>query len=183
MLIESLKALVPPSGYTARGWTWPQVEESIGLTLPDDFKQIVTCYGPGIWADWIILVTPQASDSPYELVSYASSILEGERGFLSDLTAEQRAEEFPYTLFPEPGGLYPFGYSGGGDNFYWRTAGHPNDWPVVLNYSRDTATTEFPFGIGRLLEGYLRRELGEPAFPANECAPDKFFVQFPNFSP
>ena len=183
MLIESLKALVPPSGYTARGWVWPQVEALIGLTLPDDFKQIVTYYGPGIWADWIILFTPVTAGSPYDLESWPADMLEQERGFLGDLTAEQRAEEFPYRLYPEAGGLYPFALSAQGDRFFWRTVGPPDEWPVVLSYARDTATTEFPFGIGELLERYLRNELDEQAFPRHDSPPDKLFVQFPNFSP
>ncbi len=179
MSIESLNALAPPTGYTAQGWTWPRVEESMGMKLPNDFKQIVTCYGPGVWLDWIILYVPGAINRHLALESVPWEILDGDRGVLSDLTAEQRAEEFPYLLYPEPGGLFPFAYTSGGDKLYWRTGGHPDDWPIVENDSRDTATTEFPFGIGELLVRYLRDELDEEVFPRPEPRPDKLFVPFP----
>ena len=180
MSIDVIKALAPARPYVARDRAWSHVEASIGLALPDDFKQIVTYYGPGIWAEWIILFTPVTAGTPYDLESWPADMLEQERGFLGDLTAEQRAEEFPYRLYPEAGGLYPFALSAQGDRLFWRTVGHPNDWPVVLSYTRDTATTEFPFGIGELLERFLRNELDEEAFPRHESPPDKLFVPFPS---
>ncbi len=180
MSIESLKVLAPPTGYKPEGWTWPRVEASMGMRLPNDFKQIVTCYGPGVWADWVILFAPKATGTPHALESAPQDILEGERGFLSDLTAEQRTEEFPYLLHPEPGGLFPFAVTAGGDTLYWRTGGHPDDWPIIENDSRDTATTEFPFGIGELLVRFLRDELDEEVFPRPEPRPDKLFVPFPS---
>jgi hypothetical protein len=41
--------------------------------------------------------------------------------------------QFPYPLYPEPGGLLPWGDIGGGGYAFWLTGpAEPEDWPVVI---------------------------------------------------
>ncbi len=45
-------------------------------------------------------------------------------------------EAVPYPVFPQPGGLLPFGTLGDVDILNWRTAGDPDQWPFVY-YNRE----------------------------------------------
>jgi hypothetical protein len=44
--------------------------------------------------------------------------------------------EIPYPVFPEPGGLLPFGTLGDVDNLNWLAVGEPDRWPFVY-YDRE----------------------------------------------
>jgi len=84
---------------------------------------------------------------------------------LSDSTNDQlenwrhwRAErhgQFPYPIFPEPGGLLPWGDIRGGGVAFWLTErADPDGWPVVVTSHEceywdrfDGTVCEFPIGI------------------------------------
>lgn len=44
---------------------------------------------------------------------------------------EDFSEQVPFPLWPEPGGLLPWGSTDNNDHVFWLTIGEPDRWPVV----------------------------------------------------
>lgn len=53
--LQSLKTIAPPPNVPneAQG-DWEQVESTIGLTLPEDYKNLITEYGTGRFSDFLM---------------------------------------------------------------------------------------------------------------------------------
>jgi len=74
----------------------------------------------------------------------------------------------PYAVHPDPDGIYPWGATSNGDWLFWRTAGHPDSWPIVGTdggaewYEFDGTMTEF---LAAVLSRDLQFELFPDAFP------------------
>jgi hypothetical protein len=82
----------------------------------------------------------------------------------------------PYRLYPEAGGLYPWGTTGNGDYLHWATAGPPNRWQVVVWNCSETEFVAF--------EGMsLVRFLTELVAGRLDVFPKAFFVPTPKFIP
>ncbi len=83
----------------------------------------------------------------------------------------------PYPLFPEPGGLLPWGHSGNGHYFNWRMIGNNGDWDVAV-----WATDLFAFSLceGKSMTGFL---LDIIAGKDDAEFPSLFFDQSPLFVP
>jgi hypothetical protein len=100
-----------------------------------------------------------------------------EMAFTEQLRAEEGLEaapepepSFPYPLWPEPGGIFPWA-EGSREAFFWlRSVPEPASWPVVwwhgddLEWERfDGTATEF---LIALVTGQIEaRRLGSPSFP------------------
>ena len=47
-------------------------------------------------------------------------------------TKDDYPDEVPYPLFPDSGGLYPFGIDGNGNTFLWKTEANANKWAITF---------------------------------------------------
>ncbi|SMD25230.1 hypothetical protein [Lentzea albidocapillata] len=114
---------------TVNQFDWAAVESSIGLALPDDYKHLVEIFPDGRFQAFVRLIRPGAVQSPpTEYLGYYAYRLEDMRGW-----RQKEPARFPHPIFPEPGGLLPWGVSHRADLFFWLTDGDdPNKWPVVL---------------------------------------------------
>lgn len=128
MSLYELRMLVPspemPVGKGTRG-QWDAVEEVLRTRLPQDYKQLVDCYGIGWFANWICVFSPFSDE--FNLITMQQSILDRHR------QGQRTSPEYapPYPAFPEPGGLLPWGQDDNAGVFCWLTSGNPDDWPVV----------------------------------------------------
>jgi hypothetical protein len=109
---------------------WEVIERAAGIELPADYKVFSEYFPAGWFRRFVRLRKP-------------ARLPGGEQRFLSGFAAEQmetlrawRAEgqgEFPYPLFPEPGGLLMWGSLRSRGYAFWLTGpGAPDSWPVVL---------------------------------------------------
>lgn len=171
-VFDRLMALAPPPGnpVAARG-DWSVAVARAGTLLPTDYRRLVGLYGCGIFGGEVWLCSPFAENPNIELVEYGRGLLEGDRD-----VRQLFPDAFPYPLFPEPGGLLPWGRTHGGDNLYWRTAGEPDGWTVVANGSRSADYEEFPGGVAAFLAAWLAGEWSPPVLPA---AVPRGFESFP----
>jgi uncharacterized protein (TIGR02996 family) len=122
--LDELRVVMPPPKrlLNASG-KWEEVEQALGLTLPSDYKAFIRTYGSGT-AGCIEIVSPLGLnyDVRERWVNWA--------GLIADLA---EYEEVPYPVFPESGGLLPFGTLGDVDLLTWRTIGDPEHWPFVYH--------------------------------------------------
>jgi len=59
-LSELLRIVIPPQHpiETGTGKTWKNIQNRLGLPLPDDYKAFVDCYGTGIFNNFLIPYNP-----------------------------------------------------------------------------------------------------------------------------
>ena len=106
-------------------YDWPVIEASIGLRLPEDYKLLAGSLPPGWFRRFARLLYPGPT-GPFLPPDISGQL---------DVMREWRAEgdaEFPYPIFPEPGGLLPWGEAVEGALLFWLTGpGDPDTWPVI----------------------------------------------------
>ncbi len=157
MTVERLAEVVPPPAapYDAFDGPWERLEAQLGTALPQDYKDFVRLYGEGQFMEFLSVYVPY-SWSPYvQLLAEAKAmhlVFSGDPGF-------------PYTLWPEPGGLLVWGGTDFGDYLFWLTDGPPDDWRVVMWGRGSHQTTVFEVGLTDLLAGMASGKIDSPDFP------------------
>ncbi|MBL8556372.1 MAG: SMI1/KNR4 family protein [Phenylobacterium sp.] len=158
MSIENLTRVVPPPDRPGDPFlgSWRDIEAKLGTALPRDYKAFVRMYGRGQFMEYVWIWTPGAWDHHDRLESMAPTVLR--------LLKED--EDFPFPVWPEAGGLLPFGSTLDGDYLAWVTHGAPDDWTVTvldrgMGYQEAHANA---CGMTDLLAGMATGEIGAPAF-------------------
>ncbi|MEV7526371.1 SMI1/KNR4 family protein [Streptomyces sp. NPDC091371] len=104
---------------------WTLVEDSMGTTLPSDYKYLAACYSTFAIGDYILVSLPDPGEE--HLVH---------RGFQSTVEVLVDAWLEPglgRQAYPAPGGLLPWAESDESDKFMWSTAGEtPQGWFVTV---------------------------------------------------
>lgn len=127
-----LTKIVPPPGhpeFNGRPEDWGDVERTLGMELPDDYKKLVNIYGTGGFFEFIYPLTPFAPNAAFNLLSRDTYRL---------LSAyEEGRNEYPqysppFHAYPHETGLFPWATTANGDTLFWLRDGGPNDWTVVL---------------------------------------------------
>jgi hypothetical protein len=91
--------------------------------LPRDYKAFIDTYGSGI-------VGALEIQNPFHRPTNYHQWWSDWASRYEDLA---KYEPIPYPLFPEPGGLLPFGTLGDVDTLNWLTTGTPDKWPFVYH--------------------------------------------------
>jgi len=113
-----------------RSFDWAAIEGEVGSRLPADYKLVAESFPYG-WFRRFVRVQPPERLSDYDqpLSEFASGQLEALREWRA--TGEV---SFPYPLFPEPGGVLPWGHIRSPGLAFWLTGpGDPDGWPVVVS--------------------------------------------------
>ena len=118
-----IEAVPPPSAPVSTfAGPWGPIEADLGLTLPADYKDFVRLYGHGHFLGFLGVNVPATANRYVHLTFSALMICNAHRG----------ADGLPYPLWPEPGGLLPFGSTDNGDYLCWLTGGRPEEWSIVV---------------------------------------------------
>ncbi|MEV6238970.1 SMI1/KNR4 family protein [Lentzea sp. NPDC051838] len=161
-----------PGDHVALGWQ--EAERRLGFVFPEDYKRLMTVFGTGLFDDFVALVSPAEDEVAFD---------EFERDFAEalELAGERVARgTLPHRLFPQPGGLIPWGGAGDGVTLFWRTdSGGPDDWTVVYcdddfsrweEYQGDTSAFLLDLLAGRITSDLLGFEPVEhPEFTPAEA--------------
>ena len=139
---------------------WKFVESTIGTVLPTDYKQFIDAYGSGSIDRFVSIFNPFSKNEHVNLVDAIRTKLDALRELQNEFESERK-----YFLFPDAGGLLPFGGTDNGDVFFWKTSGEPDQWPVVVNESRAPEFEEFPTDMTSFLAGILTRTISSTIFP------------------
>lgn len=128
MSVNELIAVVPPPTHPVDPGTdllRQQVEEKLGLRLPQDIIDFSLTYGTGTFSHgqfWVF--------NPFSRWYY-SNIEEVCRLFRK-LRRDEGPGRFPYNFHPERPGLLSWGSESNGHEMFWLTEGEPNAWPIIL---------------------------------------------------
>lgn len=122
------------------------VEIRLGTKLPDDFKSVINTYGSGEWLEFYWLVNPLDSHHEKLWDESESWIL----GFMRE-AREKWPNDEPYCVWPEPGGLLPWGGNSNGGYLCWIVDGDPATWQTVYRADRTPEFEVFDESVSELL--------------------------------
>ena len=137
MSVAELTSVVPPPARpieTGSPELRQSIEDSIGLRLPQDFIDLATTYGSGMFSDgqfWFL--NPFAPWYRNDVDRTCSIFLK--------LKATEGDDFIPYDIYPTQPGLFPWGAETNGNSMFWLTTGESDSWPIVL-YDRDMGEFE-----------------------------------------
>jgi hypothetical protein len=186
--VERLTSLTGWSGRGEAATDWAQAEEELDTALPADFRELAGRFPMGTFQGYLTF-----NPGIYAL----ADLCEGELGRLrrwrdntsdddeleqlqrlEELAAEEGwnpaagpAPEFPFPLWPEPGGIYPWAEAEAGATFFWLRSGpDPGSWPVVWWHGDDLIWERFDGTAAEFLIALVSGQvdvarLGAPVFP------------------
>jgi len=127
---ELLTLLPPPKCPVENSGDWASVEEDLGVSLPVDYKWFIETYGTGwICHDFLFVLNPFTKDDSINLQVCVERILQPYRM----IEGQPVNEHNPHPVYPDPGGILPWGFSSHGHEMLWLTRGAPDSWSVVFH--------------------------------------------------
>ncbi|MDP9481956.1 MAG: SMI1/KNR4 family protein, partial [Chloroflexota bacterium] len=135
--------LPPPDG-------WPEIERELGLRLPADYQAFVEVYGSGSVGAFLNVLTPFSDNPNLRLADAAASQLEVYRQI-------REFERLQFALHPEPGGLFPWGFTDNGDVMFWimDSPADPSHWSIAVSEVRGPGWFTHPGPFVRFLQEWL----------------------------
>lgn len=158
MSIRDLARLVEPPSKpldVPKRLAWSKVEKMLGTRLPSDYKEFVAAYGSGLLGRLIVVLNPFSKTEGIEFFSGAGLMTNGLRA----LKAALGDTEVPYDVFPDPGGLLPWGGDQNGNGLYWLTGGEPDKWPCVVGEGRGDLWQQFDMPMTKFLASVFSRDV------------------------
>ena len=175
MTIENLIKAVPPpvAPFEAFKGPWEVIEADLGISLPQDYKDLARLYGNGWFMDYVGIDIPNTQD-PNTRLEWRAEIM---RDFYLAMLEDFRS--FP--IWPDPDGLLPLGGTSGGNALFWLTHGPPADWHIVV-WDRGLGRFEtFDFDLTDFLSGLATGEILPKDFPDELLSRERLFQ--PNSAP
>ncbi|MFS8101710.1 SMI1/KNR4 family protein [Lentzea alba] len=167
-VLDSWKAVLGEAGEPAPEVDWAAVESDLGTALPTDYRVLVDNYRVLNIGDFLSVFRPVGGEDEFSLREFADQTLTNFRGLREDLPSD-----FPHPLYPEPGGLLPWGVTDNNDFLCWLVQGEPDQWPVVVT---DVGNWWTHHGnMQSFLVGVLTGDVRCPIFP--DDFPDENYVQ------
>lgn len=130
--------------------TWPSLEKSVGTPFPADYKRFIEHYGTGVinhgffvtnYVEWPTYATELAKERQRSLQGFSNP--------------------FPFKVFPDSGGVFPWGVATDFWEFFWLREGHPNDWSIVAACPPNDVWYHFP---GKGMTQFLLDLIQNPPF-------------------
>lgn len=157
MLSELREILpVPESPLNADPAALEAVQGALGSSFPQDWLEYSRIYGSGF-----VRISGVESWAIYSAFqpSYPDIVTEFHQVWSADRESQEE-QALPPGLFPEPGGLLPFGSGDGGSNLTWVTKGTPDEWTVAVMYGYNERSMKFlDMGFTEFLCKLLKRQL------------------------
>lgn len=180
---QRLAKLTGWSGSGTASTNWARAEQELGIALPPDYRELAERFPSGTFQGYLDFqpgpdILADLVERPLgDLRRWRDNTLEDweirEREYIEATEGRalpERQISYPFPLWPEPGGIYPWAQGGNDAIFFWLTDSDPSSWPVVWCHGEDTLwerfdgmATEF---LMALVTGQLDvRRLGSPIFP------------------
>jgi len=161
MTAASLSRIMPPPANPIESdGSWSHVEQILGITLPDDFKDLIRTYGSGTIDHFVSILNPFSTRPTLNLLEQAKRQLDALR-----VLHDEFGEPNPFELYPAPGGLLPVAITDNGDVIHWLIRGNPAAWTIVVNEGRSPDYQQFDCDLTTFLEGIVTKSVICRAFP------------------
>lgn len=149
--------VAPPRAPVGLDRSWDDVEHELGVSLPADYMEFIDTYGSGVVADSLSIWNFR--DRVLFNRPLGETLL-GKGGVIPLYRhVASMGNDVPFALYPEPGGLLPFGACNEVHNLNWETTGEPDSWSIVYWYSDGLEFLRLDGdGFSRFLRRVIRRE-------------------------
>ncbi len=157
MAIAALTKLVPPPKQPLQVGSlaeWELAERKLCLALPSDYRDFVFTYGTGLFAGFYRVYSPFATERSMSLVPAVADTCEWRLN-----TRKEFPERVPYPIYPESGGILPWGNDENGHDYYWLTRGSPEDWIVLSDNVRGSGFAEHKCSMTGYLLAVLKGKI------------------------
>ena len=159
--MKRLSEMVPPPAEpfeVGNLENFAKVEAELGLALPADYKQVILTYGSGQWQGFWYILNPFTKNEFLNLIIQSKNrrpmnwnMLDSERELRESYKGIYR---YPHAIYPEPGGIMPWGITDNGGRFFWLTKGVQEKWPTIYYPDRSADSTSI---ICRVRNCFSRR--------------------------
>ncbi|MFI9411375.1 Lsr2 family DNA-binding protein [Nocardia gamkensis] len=138
---------------------WDAVETTVGVTLPADYKQLATMYGPGNFCEYLRVYHPHGPTEWVDLLGPMPATLR-----------RQLREDRDTGRFPAPyaaDSLSACGVTDNGEYLFWITepADDPDNWRIAINEARGPRWYTFDGGLVAFLAASFSGRIEVPLFP------------------
>lgn len=125
MTINEIVSMVrPPVSPIETPASNDNLPDCLDRQLPDDLLEFSRTFGGGSFGGRLTIYNPYSPNY--------SDIIQFVCETYKDIADFEGNSIFPYKLYPNTPGLYPWGSEDNGHEFFWYTEGLPNQWSVVL---------------------------------------------------
>jgi len=151
---------------------WHTFEYQLNTKLPEDYKKFIQSFGTGSINEFLVILNPFSANQHVNLLTRGRSELEAFRTSKTNFP-----KYYPDDIFPNSGGLLPFGVTDNGEVLYWRTIAEPKDWTVTVYETRGPDHYNYQTNMTDFLSGVLSGAIICKALPRN------FVNPIPAFNP
>ncbi len=130
---------------------WRAVEQTLKSTLPRDFKDFWTKFGPGILGfrntdpEFLVLHSPYVGSGYTRFPDCVAIMAENYRGLRTDFP-----QYHPHAVWPEKHGILGFGHDTNGNEYFFKTAESPDNW-TIQSWGRHQDDRHFEVGFSEFL--------------------------------
>ena len=157
------RRIPPPASINEPAANWDSIFSQLGTPLPSDYCRFIDAYGTGYLARFYTVANPFSSNRYVNLMQRLDIFR----------TSEAESTFFPdagYVFHPDADGLIPFMLDDNGNDYFWRTAGDPDNWPVVQCEHRGSGFTEYQLSMTAFLLQIFDKTI--PALAGDFSLPD-----------
>jgi hypothetical protein len=112
---------------------WEELELKSGLIFPSEYKNCISLYGSGEFSQYLYVINPFWNfweGLKRKKLTYNEWIQRKLKDYL--FLKEGFSVEYPFSIYPEKAGLYPWATTVEGEVLYWEVEGEPNTWSTIL---------------------------------------------------
>jgi hypothetical protein len=178
MTLETLLDALPTPAHpveTVDADQWETFELITGITLPDDYKAYLRVFGTGIIGGVITPHNPFCK-RPLWKIHYTCRDWMRESAGIHKYKHLYGEQTFPYAIYPEPGGVLPWGETDNGDRLFWLTTGLPNEWTILMNEVRSSDFELFECSMTEFLRGLITGDIQSDIIPYDCLDRDDLFT-------
>ncbi|MEU2632791.1 SMI1/KNR4 family protein [Kitasatospora sp. NPDC007106] len=133
-----LRALMGEPVYTPAQVPWELAPLDLGVQLPSDYRVFIDLYGGvNLNGEWGVFAPKRNSRFPDVPGGMAGWRIEADIDLRDQVEGEEQwwDQQDPTPVFPDPGGLLPWGWNSNHNQCCWLTTGpDPEQWPVAVFY-------------------------------------------------
>ncbi|WP_314247476.1 SMI1/KNR4 family protein [Streptomyces kutzneri] len=155
---------IAPAPCLPRQKDWGEVERTLAVELPDDYKELIGVYGGSHWDDYLYVLEPDCPNKHYDLLKWATYQFK-------DLEDLWTVEKKPAELEAEGSVVIPWATTDNGECLYWLVLPgvEPNEWTVMVNEVSGPRWEHYPVSctqfLASALTGELQSEILSSLFP------------------
>jgi hypothetical protein len=170
--MSELTVVLPPPLEPVRPATeesLDRAEERLGTRLPSDYREFLKTYGGGSFYEFFFAINfgdPDGYRNIEGMMDILNANLEVDRSYPDRALHNERA-------FPSENGLLAWGGSNNGDFAFWRTAGAPDEWTVVLVDDEWQHAYHYEMNATQFLASWVARSIIPPCFPEDLIEADE----------